>query len=215
MSWGKNSFSCVALHQSPCLRVSLRLHDLILFDGCIISMYEDVQGKIPAWLPQSCPPAGGGPGVDQAVSVDREETSSNRSAWLRWRPGWMAPERTLVVETHVLPSGSAFMHPRRGPKIGDVVAEVLKPLVSGNCPESVRASPSYALDFISLRAAMEGFSSQLWSMGVSLRRATKYRLAYGSLWAQRRQPPVLSPSKMIIFPTQDDLGPPANRICRR
>lgn len=45
MSWGKNSFSCVALHQRPCLRVPSRLHDLILFDGCIISMYEDVQGK--------------------------------------------------------------------------------------------------------------------------------------------------------------------------
>lgn len=38
----------------------------------------------------------------------------------------MSPERTLVRETHVLPSGSALMHTRRGPRIGDVVAEMLK-----------------------------------------------------------------------------------------
>lgn len=61
----------------------------------------------------------------------------------------MAPGCILVAQTHVPPPGSAFMHPRRGPRIGDVVADVLKPLVSGNCPESVRASPSYTLVFIS------------------------------------------------------------------
>lgn len=38
----------------------------------------------------------------------------------------MAPGHTLVTETHVPPSGSALMHPRRGPRIGDVVADMLK-----------------------------------------------------------------------------------------
>lgn len=59
----------------------------------------------------------------------------------------MAPGRTLVTQTHVPPSGPAFMHPRRSPRCGDVEAEVLKPLAAGNCPESVRASPSHALVF--------------------------------------------------------------------
>lgn len=70
----------------------------------------------------------------------------------------MAPGRTLVVETHVLPSGSAFMHPRRASRIGDAVAGGLKPLVSGNCPESVRASPSHTLVLISLGAGDGGVS---------------------------------------------------------
>lgn len=107
-SLGAKTLSCAALHQSPCLRVALGLHDLILFDGCIIWMYEDVQGKNSRLANAA---AGDGPGVYQAVSVDPEETispTSNRSAWSRWRPGWMAPGRTLVTETHVLPSGSAL-----------------------------------------------------------------------------------------------------------
>lgn len=123
-SLGQKLFPLLRCIRARALRVALGLHDLILFDGCIIWMYEDVQGKIPAWL---MPPAGersrGQPGV---IRVHGEETVSNRSAWLRWRPGWMAPGRILVTETHVLPPGSALMHPRRGPRIGDVVADVLK-----------------------------------------------------------------------------------------
>lgn len=53
---------------------------------------------------------------------------------------------------------------------------------------------------------MEGFSprsrSMGASMGVSLRRASKYRHDFGLLWAQRRETPVLSPSKLITFPTK-------------
>lgn len=72
----------------------------------------------------------------------------------------MAPGRTLVTQTHVPPSGPAFMHPRRALRYGDVEAEVLKPLASGNRPESVRASPSHALVFISHGAgAWRGSSS--------------------------------------------------------
>lgn len=127
MLLGQKLFSCAALHQSPCLRVALRLHDLILFDGCIISMYEDPQGrKIPAWLML---PRVTVPGYTRWFPWTRRKhhrAISNRSAWLRWRPGWMAPGRTLVCETHVLPSGSAFMQPRRGPRIGDIVADMFK-----------------------------------------------------------------------------------------
>lgn len=104
--------------------MALRLHDLILFDGCIIWMYEDVQGKNSRLAHAARGRRSRGqPGV---IRVHGEETVSNRSAWLRWRPGWMAPGRTLVTETHVLPPGSALMHPRRGPRIGDAVADMLK-----------------------------------------------------------------------------------------
>lgn len=49
--------------------MALRLHDLILFDGCIIWMYEDVQGKNSRLAHAA---AGDGPGVNQALSGSTE-----------------------------------------------------------------------------------------------------------------------------------------------
>lgn len=149
-SLGAKTLSCAALHQSPCLRVALRLHDLILFDGCIIWMYEDVQGKNSRLANAA---AGDGPGVNQAVSVDPEETISPN----------IKPECVVAVEAGMDGPGT---HPGHrdscpsvrlsslcafgsAPEMAMLWPTFLKPLDSGNCPESERASPSHALVLIS------------------------------------------------------------------